>query len=241
VAHLVGAAACDNAGRPPGAAEEVTTVQQPATAQALGPEDVRTAAAVCRKALTPALGRDWETRAGSLDWSCRRTADHIVDALTLYSAHLATRARERLPRVRSGNPELDPAGLLAAVEIAAAILAEVVRAAPPDARGWHSAGMADGSGFVGMACTEILVHTSDVAEGLGQQVAPPADLAARVLARLFPWAPTDGDAWATLRWACGRAALGDRERLAPDWYWQCAPLSEWDGTIRKRTTPPGWR
>ena len=216
-------------------------MQQPASAPPLTPQDVRTAAAVCRAALTPALDRDWETRAGSLEWSCRRTADHIVDALTLYSAHFAMRARERLPRVRSGNPELDPPGLLVAVEIAAAILADVVRAAPADARGWHAAGMADGSGFVGMACTETLIHTSDIAEGLGVPFAPPADLAARVLARLFPWAPAEDDAWATLRWASGRAALSDRARLAPDWYWQCAPLSEWDGTIRKRTTPPGWR
>jgi hypothetical protein len=219
----------------------VTTVQQPATAPPLTPDDVRTAAAVCRDALTPALDRDWELRAGSLDWSCRRTADHIVDALMLYSAHLAMRARERLPRVRSGNPALSPSELLAAIEIAAAILADVVRAAPPDARGWHTAGMADGTGFVGMACTEILVHAADVAEGLGVAFAPPADLAARVLARLFPWTPTAGAPWARLRWACGRAALDDRPQLAPDWYWQCAPLSEWDGTIRKRTAPPAWR
>jgi hypothetical protein len=216
-------------------------VQSSATAPLLTPEDVRTAAAVAREALTPALGRDWETRAGSLDWSCRRTIDHVVDALSLYTAHLAMRARERLPRVRSGNPELTPAELLHAVAIAAAILADVVRAAPPDARGWHPAGLADGSGFVGMACTELLVHAADVAEGLGQPFASPPDLAARVLARLFPWAPAEGDAWATLRWACGRAALDDRERLAPDWYWQCAPLAEWDGTIRKRTAPPGRR
>ncbi len=207
----------------------------------LTPDDLRTTAAACRQALTPALDRDWELPAGSLDWSCRRTVDHIADALTVYAAHFAMRARERLPRLRSGNPELAPAELLVAVESAAAILADVVRAAPPDARGWHPAGLADGTGFLGMACTEVLVHTSDVAEGLGQSFAPPADLAARVLARLFPWAPLDGDAWATLRWACGRAALGDREQLAADWYWHCAPLAEWDGTIRKRTMPPGWR
>ncbi|HLH26615.1 MAG TPA: maleylpyruvate isomerase N-terminal domain-containing protein [Chloroflexota bacterium] len=216
-------------------------MQRTRSAPPLTPDDVQTAAAVCRAALTPALGRDWETRAGTLEWSCRRTVDHIVDAQSAYAAHLARRARERLPRVRSGNPELAPAELLAAVEIAAAILADVVRAAPPDARGWHPAGLADGEGFVGMACTEILVHTADVAEGLEQPFTAPADLAARVVARLFPWAPADGDAWATLRWACGRAALGDRAQLAPDWYWQCAPLAEWDGTIRKRTMPPGWR
>jgi hypothetical protein len=47
--------------------------------------------------------------------------------------------------------------------------------------------------------------------------------------------------WDGLRWAAGRAALPDREQLGPDWYWHCPPLSEWDGTIRKRTAPPAWR
>jgi hypothetical protein len=61
------------------------------------------------------------------------------------------------------------------------------------------------------------------------------------VARIFPWAPAEGDPWAALRWAAGRAALPDRERLGPDWYWHCAPLAEWDGTIKKRTTPPAWR
>src|SRR5262249_8019414 len=122
------------AGGRPGAAGTETAVAAHATAPLLTADDVRAAAAVCRTALTPALDRDWATRAGSLDWSCRQTTDHIVDAVTLYGAHLAMRARERLPRLRSGNPESTPADLLGAVEIAAAILAELVRAAPPEAR-----------------------------------------------------------------------------------------------------------
>ncbi len=89
-----------------------------------------------------------------------------------------------------------------------------------------------------MGCTEILVHTSDVAEGLGVPFEPPAALPSRVLRRIFPWAPEDEDAWATLRWASGRTALGARERLAADWYWHCAPLDEWDGTIKRRQVPP---
>jgi hypothetical protein len=66
------------------------------------------------------------------------------------------------------------------------------------------------------------------------------DLALPITRRLFPWAPNDVAPWAALRWAAGRAALPDRPRLGPDWYWHCAPLSEWDGTITKRTAPPAW-
>jgi hypothetical protein len=62
----------------------------------------------------------------------------------------------------------------------------------------------------------------------------------RVVRRLFPWAPTDVDPWQALRWACGRTALPDRPRLGPDWWVHCAPLAEWDGTIKRRTSPPAW-
>jgi hypothetical protein len=101
--------------------------------------------------------------------------------------------------------------------------------------------MADVSGWIGMGCVEVLVHTDDIARGLGLPYRPPANLSARILARLFPWAPSDIDSWDSLRWAAGRAALPDREQLGTDWYWHCPPLSEWDGTIRKRTAPPAWR
>jgi hypothetical protein len=124
---------------------------------------------------------------------------------------------------------------------AAAIVAEVARAAPPGTRAFHPAGMADVSGWLALACEEILLHTDDIARGLGLHFRPPDDLSTRVRARIFPWAPSDVDPWAALRWAAGRAALPTRERLGPDWGWHPAPLAEWDGTMKKRSAPPAWR
>ncbi|WP_214368189.1 hypothetical protein [Pseudonocardia sp. H11422] len=57
---------------------------------------------------------------------------------------------------------------------------------------------------------------------------PDVRLAGRTLRRLFPWAPTDGRSWPTLRWANGRAPLRERPRLS-ERFWHCAPLEEWDG------------
>ncbi len=206
----------------------------------LSADDLFAAAVISRAALEPALDRDWEVRAGDLEWSCRRTLDHIADALLLYTAHLATRATVRRPPPRNGDPSASPAELLSAFESIAATFAEVVRAAPPGTRAFHPAGMADATGFIGIGCEEILVHTWDIAEGLGAAFAPPGDLAARVVARIFPWAPTDVPPWDALRWAAGRIGLPGHDRLGPDWYWHCAPLAEWDGTVKKRTAPPAW-
>lgn len=207
----------------------------------LTPDDLRTAASVCRVALNPALGSDWSSPAGDLEWDCRRTLDHIVDALCLYIAYFASRATGRLQPPRNGNPDAAPVSLLPLVEDAATVLAELTRAAPEGTRAFHPAGMADVTGWIGMGCEEILLHTDDIAQGLEIPFQPPGDLAARVLNRLFPWAPAEIDAWDSLRWAAGRAALPDRPRLGADWYWHCAPLAEWDGQIAKRKASPAWR
>ncbi|HET7092456.1 MAG TPA: maleylpyruvate isomerase N-terminal domain-containing protein, partial [Thermomicrobiales bacterium] len=178
--------------------------------------------------------------AGDLAWDCRRTLDHIADSLAFYALLLATRATARKRPPRNGDPARSPAELLDVVEGMAAVLSEVARAAPAGARSFHPAGMGDAEGFVAMGCEEILIHADDIAAGLGLPFAPPADLAERVVRRLFPWAPTDRDPWRALRWACGRTALPDRPRLGPDWWVHCAPLAEWDGTIKMRTSPPAW-
>jgi hypothetical protein len=110
----------------------------------------------------------------------------------------------------------------------ATVLAGVVDASPPEARGWHPFGLADASGFAAMACDELLVHTDDAARGLEVPFTAPPELARVTLERLFPWAPTDADPWAALLWANGRTDLPGQPRQV-DWRWHCAPLEEWDG------------
>lgn len=206
----------------------------------LRPQDVQDAAALCQSTLHTALDRDWSAPAGDLEWDCRRTLDHIVDSLTLYACYLASRATARMSPPRNGDPAATPAQLLVTVGAMADVLAEVGRAAPAGTRAFHPAGMADVSGWMALGCEEILLHTDDIAQGLGLAFRPPDDLTARILTRLFPWAPTDIDPWDALRWAAGRAALPDRERLDPNWGWHPAPLSEWDGTVKRRSAPPAW-
>jgi hypothetical protein len=80
-----------------------------------------------------------------------------------------------------------------------------------------------------MACDEILVHGSDIANTLHLAYTPPPALCELVLRRLFPWAPKDVDPWQGLLWANGRRPLDDLA-IDPDWVWHCAPLSDWDGS-----------
>lgn len=208
----------------------------------VGPDHLNQVASACREVLAEVAGQDWSVPAGDLAWSCRRTLDHLPDVMLFYAVQLASRATSRLPAPRDGAPMRTIPELLEMGNTTARVLADVARAAPADARGFHPAGRADASGFVAMACTEWLVHTHDILTGLGRDFTPPPNVVDPILARIFPWAPTDvADRWAVFLYETGRAPLGKLPRRAANWYWHCAPLAEWDGTVKRRTSPPGWR
>ncbi|MGQ4385600.1 hypothetical protein [Streptomyces sp. SAS_270] len=195
---------------------------------------VQLAVAVLRKA-PPAA---WDAKAGSLEWYCWETVEHLSDDLFAYAAQLGPKAPPldgEVPFVwesrRPGGPAnvihadrgSGPAGLLQVLEASGGLLIAMVRTTPPQVRAHHGFGISDPEGFAAMGIVETLVHTYDLCQGLGLAWSPPADLCARVLARLFPNAPESTDPWPTLLWATGRAELPGHPRLTT---WR------WDGTVR---------
>jgi hypothetical protein len=116
------------------------------------------------------------------------------------------------------------AGLLQVQEASGALLIAMVRTTPPRVRAYHSSGVSDPEGFAAMGIVETLVHTHDLAEGLGLGWTPPARLCGRALGRLFPDAPGGTGSWPALLWATGRAELPGHPRLT-SWRWSGAPRS----------------
>ncbi|MFE6662006.1 VOC family protein [Streptomyces sp. NPDC057697] len=221
-----------------GAAERaaLTGARPPVTA-----DDVTTAVRLAVDALLESPVTDWDIPAGSLEWTCWETAEHLSDDLFSYAAQLGPRRPSldayvpyRWGPDREGGPwnavfadrTAGPAGLLRTLEASGALLASMVRTASPELRSYHSYGVSDPEGFAAMGIVETLVHMHDLAAGLGIGWNPPAALCDRVLARLFPDAPKDDDRWAVLRWATGRGELPGHPRLT-SWKWHGAPL---DGT-----------
>ena len=202
------------------------------TLAAVTPGHLRQSASASRGALEPAVELDWSIQAGDLSWDVRGTVVHVIDAVGWYAAHLAVQSPRRLRFDFAAHRDASNRELLDVLEAAAATLAQVATAAPPDARAFHNSGLADSCGFLAMGCDEILVHSWDAIRGLGGEFTPSADIAERVLRRLFPWVSVRASPWQTLLWANGRIALpGQAERIGPDWPWHCAPLDEWDGTV----------
>lgn len=170
---------------------------------------------------------EWSTSIPDLDITVREMCAHFSQACFWYSIDLTARGEDLTSVVPEVNSDSAPADLVTSVHVGAELLASVVTTSPADARGFHPFGQADPSGFAAMACDELLVHTWDIAGGLGLEFQPPADIAGRVLARLFPWVAGDEDPWTLLLWANGRVALSGRPRQ-DKWKWHCAPLTEWD-------------
>ncbi|MDX3246467.1 hypothetical protein [Streptomyces sp. ME18-1-4] len=222
-----------------------TPVDSPSPVSSPGPvtaDDVqyavRLAVAVLRGAGAAA---DWDANAGSLEWSCWETVEHLADDLFAYAAQLGP---EQPPldaevpfvwsRKKPGAPTnvifadraAGTGGLLQVLDACGAMLAAVVRVTPATVRAHHVFGVSDPEGFAAMGVVETLVHLYDIAEGLGVKYEEPdAGLCDRVLARLFPDAPTGAERWPTLLWATGRGEIPGHARLTR-WRWYGAPRGE---------------
>jgi uncharacterized protein (TIGR03083 family) len=192
-------------------------------------DDLDAAISHVAAALGPAADRDWSVQAGTLEWSCRQTAEHIGDCLMSYAGQIVVRPTGRYVRFMADvDEEASPAEVLEFAEAGGRILVATIRTASPHVRAYHPSGMADPEGFAAMGCVEALLHGQDIAQGLGLPFEPPRDVCARVLARLFPQATADAgavDPWRALLWSTGRIELPGLARLR-EWRWHGAPLSD---------------
>ncbi len=194
----------------------------------MGGDQVEEAVAGAVALLRTVTDRDWaEPRAGRLEWSCRETAEHVAGDLIAYAGQLAGRATDAYVPFEitfdGSDDGLDPAdneGVLHVIETTGALLAAAVRTTPREVRAFHPYPFrsADREGFAAMGVTEVLVHTHDIAEGLGLAYEPSAGLCEDVLTRIFPHVQPGADPWRTLLWATGRGELPGRAPLA-EWRW----------------------
>ena len=179
-------------------------------------DDVESAVAALTEALAPHTGLDWSVPAGTLEWSCRDTAAHVAHDLLAYAGQVAGGPPEAyLPMDLVVRPEAAVGDVLRVVAACGGLLAAALRAAPDGLRAWHF-GPCDAGGFAALGVAEVLVHTYDVAAGLGVAWRPPAGLAAGVVGRLVPDAPA-GDPVDVLLRHTGRVGPGG------PWRWRIRP------------------
>jgi uncharacterized protein (TIGR03083 family) len=190
--------------------------------------DVLLAADTCGELLSLAAVEDWSRSVPSLEWTVTQTVAHAANAALWYALDMWSGEGDDAAFDVSVKADASNVALMLSLRNAARVCAASLDAAEPAVRGFHPDGSPDPSGFAGMACDELLVHTYDAAQGLGLQFTADPDLAGRVLARLFPWHEAGSDPWATLLWANGRIDLPERINQR-GWQWHPAPLAEWNG------------
>ncbi|MFD6415097.1 maleylpyruvate isomerase N-terminal domain-containing protein [Streptomyces sp. NPDC060194] len=204
----------------------------------VAPDDVDVAVGLAVALLEDVPDDAWDAPAGTLEWTCWETVEHLADDLFAYAAQLGPRTPPRDAEVpfvwearRPGGPAnavhadraAGPAGLLQVLEACGALLVAMTRTTPPAVRSHHGYGASDPEGFAAMGVVETLVHAHDIAAGLGLPWEPPADLVARSLDRLFPDVPrAEAAPWPALLWATGRGDLPGRARRT-SWRWYGTP------------------
>ena len=165
-----------------------------------------------------AVDRDWSVPAGTLEWSCWKTADHTVDCVFSYAFMLASRNQNKYPNFSEIHaPEgASPQDLVDGLRGACELVRATIVTAPSDARacmGYDQTGpiIGDGTDFAARAGHELILHGHDVCAGLGVAFDPPNDVCERLLDHTAGWprvgtvARTD-DPWSDLLVRSGRPA-----------------------------------
>jgi hypothetical protein len=157
-------------------------------------EDLYELSDLVATAWTSAADRDWSVPAGTLEWSCTRTAGHAVDCVYAPAFFLASRKLDGYPEVGlelTIAPEANPARLVQSLEIATRILAAVVNDAGPEVRAVifrrPEVLTAAAEDFLPRGAMELILHAHDVCAGLHVAFEPPAGLCYRLREHTRPW------------------------------------------------------
>jgi hypothetical protein len=148
------------------------------------------------------VDRDWSSRAGTLDWTCGQTVDHVTDCLFSYALQVAGQVRGGWLHLEElhARPETAPAQLLESLRAVGAMFAAVLRAAPGDALASDSVVELGLEGWVARALNELLLHSSDVVRGLDGFFEAERTVCAFVLATPTLWMYDGADRTATDPW-----------------------------------------
>lgn len=180
-------------------------------------EDFRVVAALAIDTWDAAVELDWMVAAGTLEWSCFETADHTIDCVFSYGFHFASRAQAAYPQFGEVHPlaGATPADLVAGLRAMSNLLIGVITAAPAGTRAiiWRRPQPTTGSpnDFAARGAHELMLHTHDIAVGLGVPFEPPRAVCTRLVEQTATWPygelqRTD-DPWSDLLARSGRARV----------------------------------
>jgi hypothetical protein len=153
------------------------------------------------------IDRDWSAKAGTLEWTCTKTADHAIDTVLAPAFFLASRKLDGYPKFDdfTVGPDAAPRDLIDGLGTATRILVAVIAAAEPEARAvirrHPEITVAGPEDFAPRGGLELILHAHDVCAGLGVPFEPPSDICFRLREHTRHW-PS---------WAGGSRGLGSSD------------------------------
>lgn len=137
---------------------------------------------------------DWSAQAGTLEWTCLRTADHAVDCVWAPVFFLASRRQDRYPDIGADmaiGEGANPARLVESLDMASRVLCAVIRDTPPGVRSviFRRPEVLVGAppDYAPRAAMELILHAHDVGLGLGVEFEPDAELCSHLREHTRPW------------------------------------------------------
>lgn len=170
-----------------------------------GEHELTTLSVLVSDAWSSGLDRDWTAPAGTLTWSCGRTAGHTVDTVFAPAVFLAARKQDGYPEYGSMIVAEDapPADFVEALAATTRIMIAVFRDAEPDARAliWRrpEPTVRPPADFLPRAGLELLLHGHDVCRGLGVAFEPPEPLCDSLRRHTADWSIWSQPGWQPLR------------------------------------------
>jgi hypothetical protein len=166
------------------------------------------------RSLEDVVEQDWSKRAGTLDWTCWQTVDHMIDCVCSYAMQLAARAQsEFLPfNELHAQPNARAKDLLAGLRGAGGMFLAVVRDSPSDTKASDGVLLLDLSDWCARAAYEVALHAHDVLSGVGATLEIPVEVCSSIVASQSLWmldrdaANDETDPWAALLLGAGRPA-----------------------------------
>jgi uncharacterized protein (TIGR03083 family) len=174
---------------------------------------------VCER-WTAGIDGDWRAPAGTLEWNCLYTADHLVDCVFSYAFFLASRKQDGYPNYGELHTlaGAGPADMIEGLRAVTTMLLAVIETAEPDAtaviRRHPNVVTGTPSEFAARGALEMILHAYDVCRGLGIAFDPPTGLCRRLLRATEDWAgagpagsgagAAPSDPWAELLERSGR-------------------------------------
>jgi hypothetical protein len=160
------------------------------------------------------VDRDWSVPAGTLEWSCRTTAEHVIDSALAPAFFLASRRLESYPLFE--NTEVQASAtipdLIDCLRAVVNVVGCVLVATEPDARAIIRRNpvptTAPAADFAPRCGLELILHNFDIACGLRVPFDPPRDLCARLYAATVDYPREEitrtDDSWSDLLASRGR-------------------------------------